>query len=81
MPRVASSKGDESPGARGTGGRLLAGLELGDTAHHGFPGNSAGQREVGRVEAAAQNQHCMYKGQEVNETQRRFGDSRFSRRV
>lgn len=36
MPRVSSSKGDESPGARGTGGRLLTGVELGSTVHQGF---------------------------------------------
>lgn len=29
MPRVSSSKGDESPGARGTGGRLPTGVNWG----------------------------------------------------
>lgn len=81
MPRVSSSKGDESPGARGTGGRLLTGVELGSTVHQGFTGNFAGRREIGQVEAAVQKWHCGYKGQEMNEAHGHFRDARFSRNV
>lgn len=61
VPGVSSSKGDESPGARGTGGRLSVGVEWGGAAHKGFLGNSAGQREIGQVEARVQKRHCVCK--------------------